>query len=362
MNGSLLAIEEPDEMPSRRTYATLTQNGVSTPRQQRQITPFMIEEGVRTLKLLAFELDIEEFVTQRSPGLCEGWDHDLISRAAWSASYELLTSIRSRGPDADLGELSSRIFSNTSRPIIMPDTLENKALQSAFAGDKIRWDVIALYSIRLGLFLGSGKESLMRPLEGRSLPPDEDRETIAQQAYVAAMQCRSFSDNLGQINDLSLWFMNQAIVLATWCFGDDSYFAYKLHGEQSTLIYALGYHRGFQGDNKTPPYLLESRKRAVAHAYEGDKEIAIYTGRPPCISRHFTTIDLPLDLSEEEIAGSRETFEMAKASLDENGWNRQGNFTSSTGLRAQYLLCMLREEILELSLGPSQPDHAQRVK
>jgi len=156
---------------------------------------------------------------------------------------------------------------------------------------------------------------------------------------------------MGQINELTLLLLNSAGVLATWCYGDDSFKAWRLMGDLSTVVLALGFHRGSHDDPTVPAYLIELRNRAVAVAYELDKSLATFVGRPPRLQRRYCTLEMPLDLDDAVITGSSEAFEAAKARLDSSGWSWEGVMHPISRIRASFMLNLIREEILEMSLG-----------
>lgn len=134
-------------------------------------------------------------------------------------------------------------------------------------------------------------------------------------------------------------------------------------GDLSSAIAALGFHKGFKrGGESGPPYLVELRKRVIALAHERDKELATFVGRPPRLSRKYYEVDLPLNLPDSIIIGPMEHFEAARSKLDENGWSGDVMVNPVSRLRAILLLSMIREEVLELSLGPLIPNIAQQAR
>lgn len=78
--------------------------------------------------------------------------------------------------------------------------------------------------------------------------------------------------------------------------------------------------------------------------------------RPARLSRHFCAIQLPLDLPDSAIMGTTELFLKACEKLDKNGWNTEKVVFPASRQRVQLMLCMIREEALELKLGPVGPD------
>jgi hypothetical protein len=133
-------------------------------------------------------------------------------------------------------------------------------------------------------------------------------------------------------------------------------------GDLSSAIVALGFHKGLKHGESGPPYLVELRKRVIALAHERDKELATFVGRPPHLSRRYCTVDLPLDIPDSAILGPVENFEAARARLSENGWSEDVMAHPAARLRAILLLSIIREEVLELSLGPPKPNMTQQAR
>jgi hypothetical protein len=130
----------------------------------------------------------------------------------------------------------------------------------------------------------------------------------------------------------------------------------------STLL-AVGLHRPhvaaksyntpltFNGSHRVTAF-SEFRQRQFAVVYSLDKSISSFTGRPPALSRLYCNIQLPLDISDEDILADRETLDYAVQKLDNGGWNTAGNLYSTTCLRVLLLIARLREEVLEIALSP----------
>ncbi|PYH90285.1 hypothetical protein BO71DRAFT_334810, partial [Aspergillus ellipticus CBS 707.79] len=190
-----------------------------------------------------------------------------------------------------------------------------------------------------------------------------DRQGMMLTAFHGCMQARALCDQVEQTNDLTLWLLSSVITLATWCFGDDLSRAWRLMGDLASGIAALGFHNGIQGGDTAPPYLVELRKRVVtALAYERDKELAAFVGRPPHLSRRHYAVDLPLDLPDSIVTGPVEQLEAARAKLDDNGWSGDVMVNPVSRLRVIVFLSMVREEVLVLSLGPRMPNTAQQAR
>jgi hypothetical protein len=65
---------------------------------------------------------------------------------------------------------------------------------------------------------------------------------------------------------------------------------------------------------------------------------------------------MPLDLPDSVIMGTSETILKARENLDEDGWNKDRAIRPVSRQRAHLMLCVIREEALELKIGPAAPD------
>jgi hypothetical protein len=177
----------------------------------------------------------------------------------------------------DLASISEAIFDRTSSPPVFPPNPASGALESAFSVQALRWEMIGLYCAQIGVYLGEEKDRSFSLSAHESWKTD--RKTLMHRAFQACIQCESFCGSMGAINDLTLWFIMLTTLLATWCFGDDSYHALRLVGSMSSVIFALGFYKGVQNDPSVPFYMTEIRKRAVACAHDLDKVCASFTSR-----------------------------------------------------------------------------------
>jgi hypothetical protein len=361
MHNSLMSFADSNGRQPHRTFAYLTRTSVFTPRRAYPVTPAAIAEGVEVLRsFIEFNADFHEIVWDRCESDAADLCGSLLFKAAWRATESTLRGLGTRPPLDQLTSTALAIFEQTSCPLELPISAENDALELALSGHRLRWETIGMCFIRIGLFSATVRTNgQVFHGRGQSL---FDRQKAMLMAFDACMQTRAFCDQVEQTNDLTLWLLTSVYTLATWCFGDDSSRAWRLMGDLSSAITALGFHKGFKGGESGPPYLVELRKRVMALAHERDKELATFVGRPPRLSRRYCTVDLPLDLPDSAIIGPVEHFEAARAKLDENGWSGDVMVHPVSRLRAILLLSIIREEVLELSLGPPMPNIAQQAR
>ena len=71
---------------------------------------------------------------------------------------------------------------------------------------------------------------------------------------------------------------------------------------------------------------------------------------------------MPLDLSDDETMAEGEELETMREKLDLNGWSTSGKIYPSTVCRAWMSMSLIRDEILELSLGPPLGAHEIRLR
>ncbi|KAJ5651252.1 uncharacterized protein N7484_004975 [Penicillium longicatenatum] len=361
MHNSLMPLADLNGRQPLRQFAYLTRTGIFTPMQAYPLTPASILEGVEVLRsLLEFYADLnghaQRLYENEAVDLCGS----IILNAAWRATHTTLQCLGSRPSVAELASTATAIFEQTASPFKLPSSAANGAIELALSGPRLRWETIGLCFTQIGPFIATMRSNSQACFaRGQS---NFDRHKAMIMAFDACMKCRAFCDQVEQTNDLTLWLLVSVSALASWCFGDDSSRAWCLVGDLSSAIAALGFHKGFESEKTTPPYLVELRKRVMALAHQRDKELATFVGRPPRLSRLYYTMDLPLDLPDKIIIGSVEQFESAKATLDQNGWSRNIMVNPVSRLRAVVLLSMIREEVLELSLGPQIPSIAQQAR
>jgi chromatin structure-remodeling complex subunit RSC3/30 len=132
-------------------------------------------------------------------------------------------------------------------------------------------------------------------------------------------------------------------------------------GELSTTVFALGLHQDSSAN--TPFFLAEMRKRTMVAAYTVDKMLATFLGRPPLISWRYCDIQMPLDLSVEEIFADPPFRDAAIRKLDKHtGWNQEASLMKGAWPRVAFVTSVLREKVLELSLSCRTSDLSHRVE
>ncbi|WPH03646.1 Hypothetical protein R9X50_00652900 [Acrodontium crateriforme] len=354
MQGSLSAFEGPDDLAFKRRYTVLTSSGVTLASVHDPIDASMLGECTVVLEyLLKTYVQHGQLVRARlSTTDFDNWTgNEIILRAACFAVDEAMRRLQSEPSHDKFTAMALMLFHNTKQELRLPTSSANGAFEAALSGENLRWETIGLYASELCRLLAESSELT------------SEKKSMTHALYSTAVKCEQICEKLGQINDLILWLLIQEFCLATWCFGDDSYHAWRASGKVASTLSALNYHQGFQNNHSGSIYLTELRRRAVALAHEMDKQTAMFVGRPPQISRHYSSIDLPLDIDDAVLLGPYEEFVKAKAALDENGWRTDKRFSfPSSRLRATLLIALLREEALELLLSRTSPSHPEKAR
>lgn len=125
---------------------------------------------------------------------------------------------------------------------------------------------------------------------------------------------------------------------------------------------AVGLHRDTDSIPRTVSIASEMRRRIYAAVFNIDKVTATLMGRPPFLSRRYSSTPLPLDLSDESVLAGEPHLSDAVSSLDAEGWNTEGQIYSTTILRARTMFAYIRDEILVLALGSEDVNVEGRAK
>ncbi len=116
----------------------------------------------------------------------------------------------------------------------------------------------------------------------------------------------------------------------------------------------VGMHAESPAAPYTPTAASEARRRCFNAIYVIDKVTATFTGRPPMLSRTYTSTPLPLDIPNHVFEEGPEAVAAAMAKLDAEGWSTDNKIHSTTMLRARAALAYIRDAILEVALGSNQ--------
>jgi hypothetical protein len=228
-----------------------------------------------------------------------------------------------------LQHLSRLVWRNTFKPMKVSSdtTIEDWARQAT--GPNLRWETVGLLLSAFGL-----------RVSGAVFSEDHVSHSAA--------------------NTMSRIDLGKSMPLVEWVRGDVSAEAWVRFGEVCNTAVELGLHKEKHVDARTPFFLCELRIRLFAAIYVHDKYVSTYTGRPPRISYRHCVIQLPTDLSDDEVCSSQAELANALAKLN-GGFANSGKLGRATIRRATMAHFIIREEILEIVLGTPQDDASNRI-
>ncbi|KAK4991937.1 hypothetical protein LTR66_006427 [Elasticomyces elasticus] len=322
-----------------------------------------VQKGAELLLLLKHMTLFNRF-TRRWFDLCEGvvvsgplyriWTEGLSS-----AFGDLLAHARN---SEDLLGLSELVWRNTHGPLTFTGTTTAREWAAQATGKKLRWEIVGIVVSMVGLI--STTLSDRDPVFESCKPEFANRAAFARDMRAASDVCLSFCRDCEAPNEMYLCFLYENALLLTMIKGDTSYSAWQRTGEVANTIIAMGLHQSPKASEviNTPFFLAELRKKIFASAYGVDKSIATFLGRPPRISQRYCTMELPLDLRDDQLILEGEELQLALRGLDADGWNTSGVINRCTWARVSMLHTHIREDILEIALGVEVDDITARAR
>ncbi|KAH8592975.1 hypothetical protein B0O99DRAFT_689190 [Bisporella sp. PMI_857] len=257
----------------------------------------------------------------------------------------------------DLEYISSILCKNGA--VAAPDELNSyDAYVEAFSGMNLRWETIGMIFACLTAALLSIPERdgfYCTQVESR-----RNRKHFAMEMKDCVQACITLSNYMDLINMQMVALLFSNLMLQTLLGGDTSLVAWRQIGDLCSASTALGLHRELEV-GRPHSFGLERRRLLFTLVFNLDKRMSMLVGRPPSLSHRYCRYTLPLDLSDEEMV-NEDDFQKAVSELDENGWNTKGEIYPTTIVRAINTICVVVNEILELSLGDFEQCTNDRIK
>ncbi|TQB74292.1 hypothetical protein MPDQ_005015 [Monascus purpureus] len=322
--------------------------------------PRQVQRGARLLVLLFEHLPLYERLAETSlelspEGSLLGYRLVSILIRSLKDTYEAWTT-DAKDPNAQFANMlgwSQKIFDNGSRTIDVHPPMAPEDFIRAVSGT---WEGIGLVLSVIGQ--GAMLERDWKSIYEMDGTVSRDQRSIAVMAAAASDACLQFCDNFGTVHDPLGWLLFQHIHLLILVYGDNDYRPWRKLAELSNVVFTLDQSKQ---SAQLPFFLIELRKRLMAGAYGIDKRLATFLARPPQISWRYCDMQLPLDLSYDEILAAPETREAAISKLDLSGWNTKGVIHKAAWLRISLLVGSIREQVLELSLSRQVEDLPLKV-
>ena len=275
---------------------------------------------------------------------------DVYEKQVWKSGQSLI-------------ETAEALFRNTDRRVRVTKSDRMSDYYKYYTGSNLRWEAFCVFFTACGLCCNSLRyDEALYAFVGHT---EDDRQDLMYRLMQASNACISFCEDAGQLSDLAVWALLENGIYNSQVLGDAHYLTWRKIGDVSTAIFAQGLHQESKKDTaKLPFWMVEMRRRALGSAYAIDKLLCTFVGRPPRISQRYCLIRDPLDLEYTELALEPDELEVALNSINEQGWNTNSlkETRKSVYNRCFVLVGKLREEVLELSLGPPQADMLEKAR
>ncbi|KAF2224027.1 hypothetical protein BDZ85DRAFT_96216 [Elsinoe ampelina] len=257
----------------------------------------------------------------------------------------------------ELYPLSELVWRNTEKTPPVDGNTTAREWAMLHTGHNLRWDTIGI--ILSGVSLVSLDLSDWDPALSEIHSVAKDRRDFTERIQEAMESTLEFCRDCESITDLYLCVLFESVLVIESMKGDTHFQAWARIGEVINTCIHLGLHQEKRQDEHTPFLVNETRIRMFDMLYGHDKSLSTFLGRPPRLSHRYCVLQLPLDLSDEELFMDGEELQQVIARLD-NGWNTQGRLHRSTWRRVWAAHAQLREDILEVALGTNVQDLLQR--
>ena len=319
------------------------------------ITEAMVQKGATILyHLQGIELRLEEFQAWLRVG-----DGYLLFRQAYQVFItELWRYFKTHLQDIPEGQrlqhYSRLVWRNTLNPMhaTADTTIQEWAHQAA--GSNLRWETVGLLFSAVGLWASGAVFT-----ENHYAHP-AGRMAMAKAMLKLVDECIDLSRECGSCSDLFACLLYERSPLVEWVRGDVSAEAWARFSDVCNVAVELGLHKEKHVDARTPFFLCELRIRLFEAIYVHDKYVSTYLGRPPRISYRHCIIQMPTDLSDDEVCSSPADL-MNTLAKQNGGYASSGKLGRATVRRATTAHFIVREEILEIVLGSPQDDVRQRI-
>jgi hypothetical protein len=283
---------------------------------------------------------------------------DILMIAPWlnACEHSMKTEVYDRLGNSDdeveeqLLRYSARIFDNTLRPLELPQgcTLDEYSCQ--FTGANTRWEAVGMFYTAVGLAAMVAEDIRAAPNSA------EKRYFLAKQMLEASDMCISFCEEFQQVTDPEIWLISENLHTYTLVTGDASYLTWRRLGTMISACVAKGLHGEIEVSADVPFWMSELRKRVFAGTYVIDKSLSNFLGRPPRLPRKYCVMQLPLDLEPEHLRLPEAELEDIVNKLDQHGWNTNASLRGMVWIRCHFIISMICEDVLELSLAALPED------
>ncbi|PSR88495.1 hypothetical protein BD289DRAFT_367089 [Coniella lustricola] len=191
-------------------------------------------------------------------------------------------------------------------------------------------------------------------------------DKLANQLHRCAIMSLRLARELStQVNDVMLWLAYEIVQVASSLEACASLAVWRLMGDLATDMYSLGLHRESLQSEKTVPFFLSQyRKRLFAITFNIEKGWSAILNSPPKIPGRYTDLQAPLDLTDDELftLSAEDLKQVVASKLDQDGWKKVGELTSSTWARLRFKLGQIRSELVEYQFRLTDTDNESELR
>ncbi|EGX95998.1 C6 transcription factor [Cordyceps militaris CM01] len=320
-------------------------NYAAAPRQPVvlfQELPHMVRETCLAV-LRALPGQKEEMMTYLDGAVeTRGWSYVAVDRIVRNLQ-RMFEALRHLGEGTGLEAVAQTLCNNTCRPF-ESDYPDCKAWMDSFCGNNLRWESIAL------LWAHMERASDMFDALNKTLLVRSVNNTSVEAARINLGYCIRIVRHFNNPSVLLVDMIRRLATLNSLVDGELSMSAWDTGASSIACMTFLGAQAEEHASPYTPTFYSEYKRRMAVHVFTRDKLGVAFTGRPPLISHRYFSTPMPLDIADEDLL---DTARLARAaqSLDRHGWNTDGRLHSSTAIRARFMISMIRDELIEASLG-----------
>lgn len=251
-------------------------------------------------------------------------------------------------------QVSKDLFVHSCRPLQVTPTTVLTEYCAQFGQENPRWEMLCLF------FIAVSRATLGFRCHEPPFDSEIQRRNIRRLAMHYADRCLDILLSLDCLNDIQLILQYENFILHTLVDGDQSKLAHqpgwtlltvpgfeswRKLGDVASSLFALGYHQNIEDGGPIPDFIRDLRHAAFACSYSADKNVSIFLGRPPRISKKYCHFR-PLGLDSSQCSQ----------------WAPDATFDFAAESRWAAMCAILKEDALELYAEQTYEDRARKAR
>ncbi|KAJ5087375.1 hypothetical protein N7456_010991 [Penicillium angulare] len=302
----------------------------------------LLLQGANTLRLLLNEHQLpilEDFVLF---WLAKGANLALAEPFVEACTKKVVEFFTSLSQDGNWHLTCARLLlQNSAKSLNYHAETTASKFSSQFLHANFRWEALGIF------FLAVSRATIDINFFPRLYMTREQRSNLRKQSTKLSDYALEITLSLDCLNDIQLVLQYENFIMHSFVDGDHSYKSWRKMGDVISSIFAMGYHDNLDAKPDTPFFLVQLRKTLFARIFSADKNIAIFLGRPPRLTKRFSNFQLPSSFS-----GPQQNIYL---------WNPDASASYTSETRWSALCASLKEEILELARDKDNEKISQRI-